>query len=42
MLRGPGPAWARLELSLGNDELPAALAWLQRRAAGIRRAPSRS
>ena len=38
MLAGPGPAWAQVELSLGNDELPAAMAWLQRRAAGIRRA----
>ena len=36
MLGGPGPAWARVDLSLGNDELPAALSWLQRRASGIR------
>ena len=36
LLGGPGPPWTQVELLLGNDELPAALAWLQRRAAGIR------
>ena len=41
LLGDPGPAWANAELLLSNDELPAALAWLQHRASGIRRVACR-